>query len=107
MVPAVRPGEVLPVACAVCGDIFGPDFVTCSRAAANYADADRQGAACPICGRRTSESGPHRAGSWLLDCPVAGDATIGEAIEHLLRTLPTDESVWASPDIPVRRGPHL
>jgi hypothetical protein len=37
-----------------------------------------------------------RTGSWLLDFPVGGDSTVGEAIDALLKSLPGDPAIWAS-----------
>jgi hypothetical protein len=37
-----------------------------------------------------------RTGSWLLDVPDDENATLSEAIEALLRSLPSDPSVWTS-----------
>jgi hypothetical protein len=77
----------------VCGDALDPDTVT-RTLGRSPTRSQRKGE--PVLSATGELKRIARTGSWLLDCPAAGRATIGETIEQLLRTLPTDESVWAS-----------
>jgi hypothetical protein len=74
----------------VWGDTLDPNFVT-RTLGCEPSRSQRKGA--PVLSATGEPRRIARTGSWLLDYPVAGDATIGEAIELLLRTLPTEESV--------------
>jgi hypothetical protein len=77
----------------VCGDTLDPDTV--SRAlGCQPSRAQRKGE--PVLSPNGEVKRIARTGSWLLDYPVGADATVAEAIEALLGSLPSDMAVWAS-----------
>jgi hypothetical protein len=77
----------------VCGDALDPDFVSrtlgCEPSRGKHKGE-------PFFSPTGEVQRIARTGSWLLDYPIDTDATIGEAIEALLKTLPSDKSVWAA-----------
>lgn len=87
-----EPDEAL-LCLRVCGDNLDPDVV--SRAlGCQPSRSQRKGE--PVLSPAGEIKRIARTGSWLLDYPVGGNATIGEAIHALLRRLPDDQSVWTS-----------
>lgn len=77
----------------VCGHTVDPDAVS---RALGCQPSRRQRKGEPVLSSTGAVKRIARTGSWLLDYSVGANATIGEGIKDLLRSLPADRSVWAS-----------